>query len=323
MKALGRLSSNATAVLASLCISVHAAAVYPVKPVRMIVPFPAGGPTDALARFVAQKLTETWGQQVVVDNRGGANGIIGQDLAARSAPDGHTLLVQSVAFAINPSLYKLPYDSDRDFVPVVLVASTPLVLAIHPALSAATVKELVGVGKAKPRMLTYASFGNGSIAHLAGEMFKSATGVDMVHVPYKGVPQAIADLAGGRVQVMFPGISSALPHAEAGRLRLLAVTSAKRSALAPQTPTMMEAGVPGLEIGSWFGVFVPSGTPGDVIRRLNDSIERALQSSDAARQFQSQGFEIGGASAQQFAAFIRTEAAKFARVVKTAGVKVD
>lgn len=300
-----------------------AAESYPTKPVRMVVPFPAGGPTDTLARVVAQKLTKAWGQQVVVDNRGGANGIIGQDIAGKAAPDGYTVLMQSVAFAINPSLYKLPYDSDRDFIPVVLVASTALVLATHPGVSAATVRELIALAKTKPRSLTYASFGNGSIAHLAGEMFKSAAGIDMLHVPYKGVPQSIGDLIGGRVQLMFPGISSALPHAEAGRLRILAVTSAQRSALAPQTPTMIESGVPGFEVGSWFGAFVPAGTPPEIVGRLHKDIESILQSRDTVRQFQSQGFEVGGGSPSEFSAFIGREKGKFARVVKAAGVKVE
>ena len=307
---------------AGLCATAQAAS-YPVKPVRMIVTFPAGGPTDALARVTAQKLSEAWPQQIVVDNRAGANGIIGQDLAAKAAPDGYTLLLQSVAFAINPSLYKLPYDSERDFTAVIPVASTTLVLTTHAGLPAKSVQELVALAKGKPGALTYASFGNGSIAHLAGEMFKTAVRVDLVHVPYKGVPQAITDLLAGRVQVMFPGISSALPHRYSGRLQILAVTSAKRSQLAPDIPTMIESGVAGFEIGSWFGAFVPAGTPRIIVTRLHADIQRVLQQPDTVRQFQSQGFEVGGGTSEAFAAFIRRETVKFTEVIKAAGVKVD
>jgi tripartite-type tricarboxylate transporter receptor subunit TctC len=289
----------------------------------MIVPFPAGGPTDGLARVVAQKLGESWGQQVVVDNRGGANGIIGQGIAAKAAADGYTLLMQSVAFAINPSLYKLPYDSDRDFTPVILVASTSLVLTAYPGVPAKSVQELIALAKAKPGELAYASFGNGSIAHLAGEMFKSAAGVNLVHVPYKGVPQSIGDLIAGRVQVMFPGISSALPHAEAGRLRILAVTSRQRSQLAPRIPTMIESGVSNFEVGSWFGAFLPAGTPQYVVRRLHGEIERILKLPETVHHFQNQGFEPGGGTPQQFSTFIRGETGKFARVIEAARIKVD
>lgn len=206
---------------------------------------------------------------------------------------------------------------------MILVASTTLVLTVHPGVPAKSVQELIALAKARPGALAYASFGNGSIAHLAGEMFKTAAGVDLVHVPYKGVPQSITDLIAGRVQVMFPGISSALPHRETGRLRILAVTSTKRSQLAPDIPTIIESGVPNFEVGSWFGAFVPAGTPREIVSRLHSDIQRALQLPDTVRQFQSQGFEVGGGTPQAFSAFIRREAAKFSGVIKAAGVKVD
>lgn len=323
MSATLQLLLGALILGASYPAYAQGAVPYPNRPVRMIVPFPAGGPTDALARAVAQKLGDSWGQQVVVDNRGGANGIIGQEIAARAAADGYTLLMQSVAFAINPSLYKLPYDSDRDFTPAILVASTSLVLTTHPGVPAKSVQELIALAKAKPAGLAYASFGNGSIAHLSGEMFKSAAGINLVHVPYKGVPQSIGDLIAGRVQVMFPGISSALPHAEAGRLRILAVTARQRSQLAPHVPTMIESGVPNFEIGSWFGAFLPAGTPQYIVRRLHGEIDRILRLPETARQFQNQGFEPGGGTPQQFSTFIQNEAAKFSRVIKAARIKVD
>ncbi len=296
---------------------------YPAKPVRMIVPFPAGGPTDALTRVVAHKLTEAWGQQIVVDNRGGANGIIGQDIVAKAAPDGYTLLMQSVAFAVNPTLYKLPYDSTKDFIPVARIASTSLLLVVHPSVPAASVKELIALAKSKSGELSYASFGNGSIAHLAGEMFKTTTGVNLLHVPYKGVQQALGDLLAGRVQLMFPGISSALPHVGAGRLRPLAVTSRQRSPLAPTIPTMIESGIPGFDIGSWFGAFYPAGTPHNIVLKLNSGIENILQQPEIINIFRMQGFEVAGGSPTAFRSFIHSENEKFAKVVKAAGVKIE
>ncbi len=304
-------------------VAAHAAENFPVRPVRMIVPFPAGGPTDALARAVAQKLAEAWGQQVVVDNRGGANGIIGQDLVAKAAPDGYTLLAQSVAFAINPSLYKLPYSSEKDFVPVAQVATTSLLLVVHPSVAASSVRELTALARSKPGALSYASFGNGSIAHLAGETYKTIAGVNMLHVPYKGVPQALGDLIAGRVQLMLPGISSALPHVGAGKLCALAVTSARRSPLAPAVPTMIEGGVPGYEVGSWFGIFLPAGVSRGMVAKLNEDVVRTLQQPAMIQMFRTQGFEMAGGSAEDFRKFVRAETAKFAKVVKAAGVKVE
>ena len=311
------------AALATAPAAAVAADTYPNKPLRIVVPFPAGGPTDISARILGQKLTDAWGQPVVVDNRAGGNGIIGQEVAARATPDGHTLLVQSVAFAVNPSLYKLPYDSGKDFQPVTLVASTPLMLIVNPAVAAKSVKELVALLRAKPGQLNYASFGNGSIAHLAGELFKTSTQTSMVHVAYKGVPQAITDVIGGQCQVMFPTIPSALPHTKSGKVRGLAVTSKQRSSLAPEMPTMPEAGVPGYEASTWFGVFLPAGVPRPVLAKLHGELLRILKQPDVKSQFDTQGFELAPDSPEAFARFIRTETEKYARVVKAAGVKVE
>ena len=296
---------------------------YPAKPLRLVVPFPAGGPTDTLARVVAQKLIDAWGQQVVVDNRGGANGIIGQDIVAKAPADGHTLLMQSVAFAINPLLYSLPYQSEKDFLPVSLIASTSLVLVAHPSVAAKSVKDLVALAKSKPGELNYASFGQGSIAHLAGEMFKVRAGINAVHVPYKGVPQALGDLIAARVQFMFPGISSALPHIDAGRLRGLAVTSRERSILALTLPTMLESGINNYEVGSWFGTFLPAGSPETIVRKLNLEIAAVVAQPEVTQQFLKQGFEAAANSPADFRVFIRAESQKFSQVIKQSGVKVE
>ncbi len=296
---------------------------YPNKPVRMIVPFPAGGPTDLTARIIGQKLSEAWGVPVVIDNRGGANGIIGQDAVAKSNPDGYTMMTQSVAFAVNPSLYQLPYDPVKDFAPVSQVATTPLMLVVNPAVPAKTVKELIAYVKTKPNQVNYASFGQGSIAHLAAEMLKTATGIQMVHIAYKGVPQSVGDTIAGQTQVMFPTIPSALPHVRSGRLRGLAVTSAQRVAVAPEQPTMIEAGVPGYVTGTWNGIFLPAGVPKPVVMALHAEIVRSIRLPDVKQQFDSQGFDPLGSSPEEFSKFVRQEMDKYAKVVKAAGVKVE
>ncbi|MDB5867052.1 MAG: hypothetical protein JWO70_4858 [Betaproteobacteria bacterium] len=313
----------ACALASHTAVAADATDTYPQRPIRMVVPFPAGGPTDISARILAQKLTETWGRQVVVDNRGGANGIIGQDAAAKANPDGYTILVQSVAFAVNPSLYKLPYDTDRDFLPVTLVAATPLMLVVNPAVPASNVKELVALAKAKPNQLNYASFGNGSIAHLAGELLKTSAGVSMTHVAYKGVPQSISDVVAGQCQVMFPTIPSALPFTKSNRLRGLAVTSRQRTALAPELPTMPEAGVRGYEASTWFGVFFPAGVPQPIVGKTHATLLRIMAQAEVKSQFDSQGFELQPMKPEEFRRFIRAETEKYAKVVKAAGVKVE
>ncbi len=309
-----------------LCISASLAVAddYPNKPLRLIVPFPAGGPTDLTARLIGQKLSAAWHQQVVVDNRGGANGIIGQDAVAKANPDGYTLMVQSIAFSVNPALYKLPYDPVKDFIPVTQTGSTPLMLVLNPAVPARTLKELIAVAGAKPNQLNYASFGQGSIAHLAGEMLKTMAGIQMVHVAYKGVPQSVADVIAGQCQVMFPTITSALSHVNSGRLRGIAVTSRQR--LAPsvsELPTMIEAGLPGYETGTWHGVFLPAGTSPPIVAKLYNEVVRIIKLPDVKELFLTQGFEPLGTTSAEFSKFTRAEMEKYAKVVKAANVKIE
>jgi tripartite-type tricarboxylate transporter receptor subunit TctC len=261
----------------------HAQSGYPGKPVRLVVPFPAGGTTDILARAVAQKLSEAWGQSVVVDNRPGAGGNIGSELVARAAPDGYTLLMGTVGtHAINASLYsKMPYDHVKDFAPVILVAGVPNVLVVNPSVPVNSVPELIAYLKANPGKVNFASSGSGTSIHLSGELFKVMTGVQMTHVPYKGSAPALTDLVGGQVQLMFDNLPSSLAFIKAGKLRALAVTSAARAAALPDVPTIAESGVPGFEASSWVGVLAPTGTPPDVIARINAEVGMWLASPDA------------------------------------------
>jgi tripartite-type tricarboxylate transporter receptor subunit TctC len=318
-----------TAILALLVmtsiIGAASAQPYPDKPIRMVVPFPAGGTTDILARAVAQKLSESLGQQVIVDNKPGAGGNIGAQEVARSAPDGYTLVMGTVGtHAINPSLYKkMPYDHVKDFAPVSLVASVPNLLVVHPSVPVNSVKELIAYAKANPGKLNFASSGNGTSIHLSGELFKTMTGVQMTHVPYKGSAPAVTDLLGGQVQVMFDNMPSALPHAKAGKLKPLAVTSAKRFPGTPDIPTMAESGVPGYEASSWFGVLAPAGTPKEIVNKLSTEIAKALKTPEMKKKLEEQGAEAVGSTPEEFAAHIKAETAKWAKVVKESGATVD
>jgi tripartite-type tricarboxylate transporter receptor subunit TctC len=298
---------------------------YPDRTIRLVVPFPAAGTTDILAREVAQRLTEVLGQTVVVDNRPGAAGNIGSDLVAKSAPDGYTLLMGTVGtHAINPSLYsKMPYDHVKDFVPVVLVAGVPNVLVVNPALPVNSVADLIKLAKDKPGRINFASSGSGTSIHLSGELFKTMAGVDMIHVPYKGSAAALTDLIGGQVQIMFDNLPSALPQIKAGRLRAIAVTSLKRASVLPDIPTINESGLPGFEASSWFGVLAPAGTPAPIVLRINAEVNQWLQSAAAREKLLSQGAEAAGGSPEQFANHIRAETEKWAKVVKASGAKVD
>ena len=303
----------------------RAADAYPAKPVRFVVAFPPGGGTDIIARSIAQKLAERIAQQVVVDNRPGAGGNIGTDIVAKSAPDGYTLLMGSAGpLAINASLFgKMPFDPIKDLAPVTLAASTPNVLVVHPSLRAATVKELIALAKARPGEINFASSGHGTPAHLAGELFNSMVGVKMVHVPYKGAAPALADLLGGQVQLMFSTMPPALPHVKDGKLRALAVTSAKRSPAAPDLPTLDEIALPGFEANTWHGVVVPAGTPRAIIARLNREIVAILHLPDVVERFSSQGAEALGSTPEEFAAYIRSETLKWAKVVRDSGAKAE
>jgi len=305
--------------------AIHAQAPYPSKPIRIVVPFPAGGTTDILARAVAQKLTETGGQPVVVDNRPGAGGNIGAELVAKSAPDGYTLLMGTVGtHAINPGLYaKMPYDHQRDFAPVILVAGVPNVLVVHPAVPVNSVQELIAYGKANPGRLNFASSGSGTSIHLSGELFKTMSGVQMTHIPYKGSAPALADLLGGQVQLMFDNLPSALPHIKAGKLRALAVTSAQRAPALPDVPTVAEAGLPGFEASSWFGLLAPAGTPKEIIAKLNAEVATWLATPAARDKLTAQGANAVGNSPDEFTQYIAAETVKWQKVVKESGAKVE
>ncbi|MEP7182331.1 MAG: tripartite tricarboxylate transporter substrate binding protein [Betaproteobacteria bacterium] len=301
------------------------APAFPSKPVRLVVPFPAGGPLDATGRAIAQKLTEAWGQSVVVDNRPGAGGNIGADLVAKSAPDGYTVVMGALStHAVNPSLYpSMPYDAVRDFTPITLVATTPNVLVVNPTLPVNSVKELIAYAKANPGKLSFGSGSNGSAGHLAGELFKVDAGVDMVHIPYKGAAPAMQALLAGDTQLMFDNLASSMPQVKAGKLRALAVTTAQRSKLVPELPTMAEAGVPGFDIATWFGLLAPAGTPPAVIAKWNADVVTILKSPEMRDRLAAQGAEAAPTTPTEFAQFIGRELTKYARIVKASGAKVD
>ena len=323
---LWRLAMGALLAFSALAAAPMAGAqAYPAKPIRIVVPFPPGGATDILARAVAQKLTDAWGQAVVVDNRPGAGGNIGSELVAKAAPDGYTLEMGTVGtHAINASLYaKMPYDHVKDFAPVILVAGVPNVLVVNPSLPVSSVQELIAYAKANPGKLNFASSGNGTSIHLAGELFKVMAGVQMTHIPYKGSAPALQDLIGGQVQLMFDNLPPSLPHIKAGKLRALAVTSATRSSALPDTPTIAESGLPGFEASSWFGVLAPAGTPPAIIAKLNGEIAAWLASAEAKERMLALGANIGGGSPEDFARHIAAETAKWQKVVKASGAKVD
>ena len=296
---------------------------YPNRPVRMIVPFPPGGGTDILARIVAQKLGERLGQQVIVDNRPGAGTNIGMELAARAVPDGYTLLMASIGVAANPSLYpKMPFDPVRDLAPVTLVAIAPTVLAVHPSVPARTVKQFISLVQSKPGQLNYGSYGSGSGAHLAAELFKLTTGLDIVHVPYKGGGPAITALMSGEVQMVFSSMLPVMPHLKSGRLVAIAIASAKRTAALPDLPTFRESGID-YETGTWFGVLVPTGTPKEIVAKLHGEIARIVKLPDVQERIAGEGADPIGNTPAEFQAFIKSEAAKAAKVVKAAKISVN
>ena len=295
---------------------------YPAKPIRVVVPYAPGGATDLTARLVGQKMQEAMKQNVLVDNRPGAGGVIGTDIVAKAAPDGYTVLIAVPAeIAILPHLQKMPYDVARDLAPVSLAAVTPLVLVVHPSLPVRSVKDLIAFARARPGQLAYASAGTGGVQHLSGELLKISMKLDMAHVPYKGAGPVMPDLIGGHVPMFFSGMPPAMPHVKAGKLRALAVTTARRSPAAPDVPTMAEAGVPGFDISNWFAYFVPSGTQAEVISRLNSEVNRGLKQPDVREKLASVGAETVGTSPEELAKFVRSESEKFARLVKLSGAK--
>jgi tripartite-type tricarboxylate transporter receptor subunit TctC len=300
-----------------------AQSAYPAKTVRIIVPFPPGSGADITTRLVAPKLGEALGQQFIVDNRAGAAGNIGAEVAARSPADGYTLLTAPASSAISQTLYpKLSYDLVKDFEPIALMAGVPFMLVVHPSLPAKTVKDLVALAKAKPGQLTYGSTGNGSSPHLTTEMLKLQTGIDIVHVPYKGTPPAVTDLLSGNITFMFANSLSVLPHVQTHRLRALGVTSAKRSASTPNLPTLAES-YPGFESGTWFALLAPAGTPRDVITRINGAVAKVVQMPDVREKIVAQGGEPLSGTPQQAGAYIRAEVAKWGKVVRASGAKVE
>jgi tripartite-type tricarboxylate transporter receptor subunit TctC len=319
------LRAVASVAIAAFAALAHAQAPYPTKPIRLVVPFPAGGTTDIIARAVSQRLTETLGQAVVVDNRPGAGGNIGAELVAKSPPDGYTLLMGTVGtHAINPGLYaKMPYDHVRDFAPVILVAGVPNVLVVPAALPVNSVQELIAYAKANPGKLNFASSGAGTSIHLSGEMFKTITGVNIAHVPYKGSAPALQDLVGGQVQMMFDNLPSSLALIKGGKLKALAVTSAQRSAALPDVPTMIESGLAGFEASSWFGILAPAGTPKDVIAKLSGEVAKWLATPEAKEKMAAQGAIPAGLMPDEFTRHIATETVKWQKVVKDSGAKVD
>jgi len=314
------------ALLAALAPAQSAVAQsYPTKPIRWIVTYPPGGPTDVVARAIGAKLTEAWGQQIIIDNRAGAGGMIGTELGARAAPDGYTLLFgTSAGMTINPALQsKLPYDPVKDFAPVSLLVINPQLLVLNPTVPANSVKELVALAKAKPGQLNYASVGQGSPNHLGMELLKALTGTNIVHVPYKGTGPAITDLLGGQVQLMFNSMPTVLPLVRSGKLRALAVGSTQRISAIADIPTVAESGVPGFENVTWYGMFAPAKTPREIVNKLNAQVVRILAEPDMAQRLSSQGAEPRSSTPDELAKFMRVEFERWAKVIKSAGVKVE
>jgi tripartite-type tricarboxylate transporter receptor subunit TctC len=323
MKLSRRRALGATAAVALAAGSARAQA-YPSKPVRLIVPYSAGGGADTTARLIAPKLQEALGQTVVVENKPGAGGMIGDEIVAKAVPDGHTLLIGAFAHAVNPSLFpKMPFRTPEDFAPVSLLVTVPELMVITPSHPAKTVAELVALAKAQPGKLSYASSGNGSAQHLAAELFKMRTGTDIQHVPYKGGALAVADVAAGHVPFYFGNMSAALPQARGGRVRPLAVTSPARSPAAPDVPTLTEAGVPDCEISEWNALIAPAGTPPAVIARLHTEIAKIMRAEEMKAKFADLGADAIGSTPDELAAFLRSEMKKWAEVVKAANIKVE
>ena len=290
----------------------------------MIVPFAPGGGTDIVSRLVAQRLADSIKQSVVVDNRAGGAGNIGAELVARANPDGYTLLVGSATIlAVNPVIFKVAYNPSRDFAPITLLGSQPHLMVVHPSLPANSVREFVNLAKEKSLKLNYGSSGTGGPAHLGGELFKIDAGVDMLHIPYKGTGPAVIDLVGGQLQVGLLSLASSMPHVKSGRLKALAVTSPKRAIVAPELPTIAESGYPGFEVRSWYGLLAPAGTPKTIIDKLSSQIAAVLRQPEVIAKLASDGAEPGGDTPAEFAAYIKSEAERWGKVVKTAGIRAD
>ncbi len=308
----------------ALASAAAVAAAFPERPVRFIVASSPGGALDVLARLTGPKLTEKWGQPVVVDNRAGAGGVIGTEIVAGSNPDGYNILVIAQGFTANPYLYKkLPYRTPQDFAPITILATGPYVLVVHPSVNVNSVKELVALAKSQPGKLNYATSGVGAASHLSVEMFKRMSGVDMVHIPYKGAGAATAAVVGGQVQMLFTSTGAAIPHIRSGRLKALGVTTAKRSAVLPEVPTIAETGFPGFQVDGWYALMAPAGTPKAVIDKIYRDVADVLKNPDVADRIKSFGLEPDGQPPQEFAAYIRVELKKWGRVIREAGIKPE
>ena len=309
---------------AALCAATAAQAqAWPSKPIRYIVPFPPGAFNDTLARIMSAELPKYLGQPVLVENRAGGNTIIGTEAAAKSPPDGYTLFGAALPFAVIQSLYKTPFDVTKDFAPITLAGTTPNLLVANPGVPVNTVKELIAAAKAKPGGLNYASTGNGTSNHLSFELFKSMTGTSITHVPYKGSAPAVTDLIAGQVQVMFDNTPNVLPHVKAGKLKAIAVSSKKRSSLAPEVPTVDESGVPGYDVTVWFGILAPAGTPKEIIARLNAEMVKIMRTPEVTARFSNAGVDVVASSPEHFSEFLKSEVARWAKVVQDAGIKAD
>jgi tripartite-type tricarboxylate transporter receptor subunit TctC len=312
------------AACAALTASAADAQTYPNKSIRLVVPFPPGGIADVMARVFGQKFTDTWNQPVVVENRAGAGGNIGAEIVAKSPPDGYTLVMGSIGtHAVNVSLFsKLPYDPVRDFAPVARVIEADGLLVLHPSVPVKTLKDLIALARARPGQLVYASAGNGTAGHLAGELFKSMAKIDLVHIPYKGNVPAITDLVGGQTSMLFATLPTVLPLAKAGKLHALAVTGAQRNPAVPDVPTMADA-LPGFEVTNWIGIFAPAGTPADIVAKLNSEIMRVMRLPEVQSRLTNEGAKFTPTTPNEFAAFVKSEITKWGKVIRESGARVD
>ena len=311
-------------VLAGASLLANAQSAWPAKAVKIIVPFPAGGPTDVMTRALADKLATALGQAVIIDNKPGAGGTIGSDLVAKSAPDGYTLLMATGStHSVGPYLGKVPYDPQKDFAPVIYVGTATNILLVSPKLGVSNVRELIALAKSKPGELNYATSGIGSVAHLTSEMFASMAGIKLTHVPYKGTQQSIGDIASGQVAMLFDNVLTAKPHVDSGRLKGIAISSAKRSELVPDIPTVAESGLPGFESSNWFGIFAPANTPRAVVERVNAEMNRIVKDPAIRERFHTLGFETTGGTPQALASIMQSEAQKWSKVIHDANVKAE
>ncbi len=318
------MPTRAIAIAAALLCAPGAWCAYPDKPVRMLVPFAPGGGSDIVARLLAQKTGVLWNQSVVVDNRGGGGGVAGTNAVAKSAPDGYTLLLTSISIAYAPALYgSLPYDTERELAPCVLLVVQPSILGVHPALPVKSVAELIALAKTKPGEIRYSSGGGGSAPHLAAEIFRSTAGIQLTHVPYKGGGAIVTAVLSGEVQMLFAGVASLMPHIKVGRLRALAVTGTTRSKAAPDLPSIAEAGLPGAEFDGWYGLLLPAATPRDIVARINADYNKVLAAADVQERLLVSGFEPLGGTPQKFDDYLRSETRKWTKVVREANIRID